>query len=119
MFPLISALAQLTRPPDPGKGEIVDGVPTIKGLEAVFENTISVVLGLAGIVFFIMLVVGGFKYITAGGEPKQVESARKTLTYAVLGIIGIAAAFLILRLIHSFTGANITEFKIFQPLPAP
>ena len=84
----------------------------ISDLEIVFSNVVNTVLGFAGIALFIMLVVGGFRYITAGEDPKNVEAAKKTLTYAIGGIIAIALAFLILRFIEDFTGATVTEFKI-------
>jgi Ca2+/H+ antiporter len=92
-----------------------NGVATLVGLETVFGNVVGVLLGLAGIALFIMLVIGGFKYITAGGDPKGVESAKKTLTYAIGGMVLIAAGFLILQFIHQFTGVDITQFRIFQP----
>lgn len=95
--------------------ENVQGVPTLRGLEGIFENLISVVLGLGGIALFIMLIIGGFKYITSGGDPKSAETAKKTLTYAIGGMLLLASAFLILQLIKEVTGVNVTEFKIFIP----
>ena len=91
-----------------------DDVAQLQDLEGVFGNVVSVVLGLAGIVLFIMLLLGGFSYITSGGDPKKVESARNTLTYAIGGMIFIALAYLILKFIEVFTGVPVTEFKIFQ-----
>ena len=41
---------------DPTTSEVVGDVPTVKGLEAVFSNVVSVVLSLAGVVLFIMLI---------------------------------------------------------------
>lgn len=90
-------------------------VAKLTDLEKVFGNVVGILLGLAGIALFITLVVGGFKYITAGGDPKGVESAQKTLTYAIGGLVLIAAGFLILRFISQFTGVDITQFRIFQP----
>jgi len=84
-------------------------------LEAVFANIVSVILGLAGIVLFIMLLMGGFKFITAGGDPKAVEGAKKTLTYAIAGMVLLAASFLILRFIQEFTGVDVVNFRVFQP----
>jgi hypothetical protein len=95
-------------------GALEKGVPTLKGLEVVFNNVVTVILGLAGVVLFIMLLLGGFSYITSGGDPKKVESARNTLTYAIGGVIFIALAYLILKFIEVFTGVPVTEFKIFQ-----
>ncbi len=89
-------------------------VAQLRDLEGVFGNVVSVVLGLAGIVLFIMIILGGFSYITSGGDPKKVESARNTLTYAIGGMIFIALAYLILKFIEVFTGVPVTEFKIFQ-----
>ena len=94
--------------------ETIDGVATFKGLEGVFANIISVALELAGIVLFILLLAGGFKYITAGSDPEKTAQAKKTLTYAIGGIVLIALAFLFLRFIQEFTGANVIEFKISQ-----
>lgn len=95
--------------------ETQNDVATLKGLEGVFENVVQIVLGLAGIVLFIMIIVGGFKYITAGGDPKGMEGAKKTLTYAIGGMVFLALGFLILRLIEQFTGVTVTQFRIFQP----
>ena len=84
----------------------------LSDLEKVFGNVVNVALGFAGIVLFFMLIIGGFKYITAGGDPKGIEGARKTLTYAIAGMVLIALSYLILRFIESFTGAPVTEFNI-------
>ncbi len=89
-------------------------VARLQDLEGIFGNVVNAVLGLAGIVLFIMLILGGFSYITSGGDPKKVESARNTLTYAIGGMIFIALAYLILKFIETFTGVPVTEFKIFQ-----
>ncbi|MFH1971554.1 MAG: pilin [Patescibacteria group bacterium] len=85
---------------------------TIKDLEVVFGNLVTVIMALAGIVLFILLISGGFRYLTAGGDPKAVEAAQKTLTYAIIGIVVVACAFLILRLIENFTGVPVTLFKV-------
>ncbi len=89
---------------------------TFSDLNIVFGNVVSTLLGLAGIILFIMLVVGGFKYITSGGDPKAVESAKKTLTSAIAGLVLTASAYLILRLIANFTGTtSILDFNVYLP----
>lgn len=86
----------------------------LNDLEPLFERVVSIILGFASIVFFVMLVIGGFKYITAGDDPKAAESAKKTITYAVGGVVLLALAYLIIRFIALFTGfEGLTEFKIF------
>jgi len=88
---------------------------TLKDLEKVFATVVRSVLALAGVVFFIMLIAGGYKYITSGGDPKKTAEAQGTLTWAVGGLVFIALAYLILRLIAAFTGVNsILNFTIQQ-----
>lgn len=79
-------------------------VATIQGFECVFRNVVSVVTVLAGLALFIMLLMGGLKYLTSGGDPKAQEQAKNTLTYAILGMVLIVAAYLILNFISTFTG---------------
>jgi len=88
--------------------------PTLQEFEVLFGNVVKVILGLAGLVFFVLLVLGGIKYITSGGDPKAVEGAKKTLTSALGGFILIVLAYLILVLISKITGVDITIFKVFQ-----
>ncbi|MBN1169051.1 hypothetical protein JXA63_04135 [Candidatus Woesebacteria bacterium] len=87
-------------------------VATLVGLEAVFANIIRVVVGLGTIVLFIMLIVGGFNYMTAGGDPQKSAAAKRTLTSAIVGITIIASAYMIIRIIEAITGANLTLFRI-------
>ncbi|WKZ25367.1 MAG: hypothetical protein QY322_03165 [bacterium] len=86
--------------------------PQLSALTGVFENVVAALLALGGIVLFLMLLSGGFKYLTSGGDPKAVEGARNTLTYAIGGLILLAGSFLILKIIETFTGANVTNFTI-------
>jgi hypothetical protein len=75
-------------------------------------NAVGAILSLAAIAVFVMLIIGGYKYLTSAGNPKAIESAEKTLTSAIIGIILVALSFLILRLIEEFTGAEVTNFMI-------
>lgn len=88
------------------------GIATIKDLECIFGNVVKSALGFAGIVLFVILLSGGFKYITSGGDPKALEGAQKTITYAIGGLIVILLSYMILVLIKAITGVNVTDFKI-------
>lgn len=102
-------LAQTTQLPSVG------GIVTIQSFEVLFSNVISIAIGLAGIAFFIMFLVGGFSYLTAGGEEAKVAGAKKTLTYAIFGLFAIILSFLILKFIANFTGVtSILNFKVTQ-----
>ncbi len=88
--------------------------PQLSELTDVFGNALTAFLGLGGILLFVMLVTGGFQFMTAGGDPKAISQAWKTLTFALIGLILVATAYLILTFVADFTGANsILEFNIF------
>ncbi len=101
--------------PGPNCNEAVGDVATIKGLEAVFENVISVALAFAGIVLFVMFLMGGFRYLTAGGDAKAVEAAKGTLTHAILGLVVLILAWIIIQFIEVLTGVNLSTFRIYRP----
>jgi hypothetical protein len=90
-------------------------VARISDLGTIFQRIVSLALGFAGIVLFILLIVGGFKFITSGGDPKALEGAKKTLTYAIGGLIIILVSYLILVLVSSITGVDVTRFNISLP----
>lgn len=90
-------------------------IATLQCLEPVFSRIISIATGLSLLAFFIMFVIAAFKYLTSGGDPKQTESARNTMTYAVIGIVVIISSFVILRFISIFTGRDILTFTIPKP----
>ena len=87
-------------------------VPTLKCLEAVYKQILNIAISLGLLALFIMLIVGGFKLLTAAGDPKAAASAKQTMTYAVMGIALMAIAFLIFRIIEFFTGVKITIFTV-------
>ena len=89
--------------------------PQISDLEVVFKNVVNVALGFAGIAFFVLLLVGGFKYMFAGGDPKAIDSAKKTLTSAVAGLLVVILAYLVLVFIKELTGVDLTKFRIVNP----
>jgi len=91
-----------------------DAPVQLSDLEVVFKNVVNVVLGFAGIAFFVLFLIGGIKYITSGGDPKATEGAQKTITYAIFGLVAIILSYLILVLIKEITGVDVTKFKVIQ-----
>ena len=90
-------------------------VPTFKCLEGVYKQILTIIISLGLLALFVMLIVGGFRYLTAGGDPKAATSAKQTMTYAVMGIALMAVALLIFRLIEFYTGVSLTIFTIPGP----
>lgn len=87
-------------------------IPTFKCLEVVFGRILNIAVGLAVLALFVMLIVGGFKFLTSGGDQKATASAQQTMTFAIAGIGLMVLAYLIFRIIEVFTGVTLTKFVI-------
>ncbi len=81
-------------------------------LEILIGNILSLITTAGAIVLFIMLLIGGFQFLTAGANPEQTQQAKKTITTALIGLILIIGVWFIFRIIESFTGVEVTVFKI-------
>lgn len=99
-------------PPVSGAFDVGPAPAGITELEQLFINIVFISVGLGFIVLFVFLAWAGFKYLTSGGEPKAVHLAHQTVTWALLGIIFLAIAWLVLQLIATFTGINVTIFNL-------
>ncbi|MEV0238039.1 pilin [Nonomuraea sp. NPDC050786] len=74
-------------------------------LNQVIDNLRNVIVGLLVALATLFLTVGGVRYILAGGDPGEVEAAKKTLRYAALGY-GIAVlAPLLVTILEGIVGA--------------
>lgn len=54
---------------------------------------------IVGIVAVIMIILGGFKYITSGGDSGNVSGAKNTILFAVVGLIIVALAQFLVRFV--------------------
>ncbi len=88
------------------------GVAQLKSLEVIFSRILNIAVALAGVVFFVMLIIGGFGYLTSGGDPEKAKKASATLTWAVAGLILLIASWFILNFLAQFTGIDLTKFEI-------
>lgn len=77
-----------------------------QGVEIIYANAIlqfmaGGLLYLAGPVAILMIAVSGLRYVTSHGNESMMEGAKKTLTYAVIGLIIIILSFAIIKAIIS------------------
>lgn len=85
------------------------GAPAcIRDIVPIIENIIGILAPAAAVALLIMLIWGGFQFITSGGDPKAAAAARSTLTYAIIGVILVLVSWLILLLVENITGVTIT-----------
>lgn len=68
-------------------------------------NLFSLIIGVIAI---IMIIYGGFRYITSGGASERVGNAKNTLIYAIVGLIIVALAQIIVHFVLNQTGQAVT-----------
>lgn len=85
---------------------IENDVPKLTCIPTVFQNLVSWALILAGVVAVFLIVISGYKFINSGGDAKQVEGARQTLTYAIIGLLIVFLSFFIINVISGVTGVE-------------
>lgn len=70
-------------------------------------NLFGFLTTLAGLMFLLYFVLGGLKWITAGGDKGKVEEAQKQMTNAAIGLIVVVAAYGIAMIIGGVLGLQI------------
>lgn len=79
---------------------------SIQCLEVLFGNVVNALLVLVGTVTVILIIYAGIKFILSGGDNKQLEGARKTLTYAFIGLAIVLFSFFVINIIGFVTGVT-------------
>lgn len=74
----------------PGSGPSVD-----TAISAAI-NLISIVVGVIAV---IMIIVGGLKYILSSGDSNNINSAKNTILYAIIGLVIVAFAQVIVKFV--------------------
>lgn len=73
---------------------------------------IGLVFIISSLIFFFILVFGGVKWITSGGDEKKVAAARASITSALVGLAIVFAAWAIMTLLGKALGFDIFNFTI-------
>lgn len=82
-----------------GDGDGIAGKGTIGELAAAI---ISILLGLSGIVAVIMIIIGGYQFMTARGNETQSTNGRKTLVNALIGLAIIIVSYAVVQAITNY-----------------
>lgn len=73
-------------------------------IDSLVRTIIDVFSWIVGVVSVIMIIYGGFRYVTSGGDSGKVSSAKNTILYAIIGLIIVALA----QVIVLFVLGNVT-----------
>lgn len=83
-----------------GEGQAED----LDGNNGVITTIINTMLFIVGLLAVIMIIYAGIRFVTAHGDEKQVESARQTIIYSVVGLIVAILAYALVNWVF-------TQFK--------
>lgn len=68
---------------------------TATTFEAIISSVIYIVISFIGVIFFVLLIYGGFIWMTAQGSDEKVGKAKKIVTNSVIGLIITLSAYAI------------------------
>jgi len=80
--------------------------------EAIIVWAVSIIVVVAGLIFFFMLIIGGLKWILSGGDKAQTEAARGQITAALVGLVIIFSAWAITTLVGRIFGFDLFNLVI-------
>jgi predicted cobalt transporter CbtA len=68
-------------------------------VDSIIKTVINIFSIVVGVVSVIMIIIGGLKYITSGGDSGNVTGAKNTILYAIIGLVVVALAQIIVRFV--------------------
>jgi hypothetical protein len=83
------------------------GIGGLNGATTLSELILGIIMYMllfAGSIAVIFVIIGGFQYVTSGGNEEQAEKGRKTLINAVIGIVIIVLAYVIINVVANLVG---------------
>lgn len=101
---ITNAVAAPVPPPEPkdvfGVKDINQNIALGKNsLQATVTGVINVALSLLGIIAVVIILIGGFKWMTAGGSEDKVAEARKLIFAGIIGLAIIMSAWAIAKFV--------------------
>lgn len=75
------------------------GTTGTSGIAGLLKLVINVFSAIVGFIAVIMIIYGGVKYITSGGDSNNISGAKNTIVYAIIGLIIVALAQLIVHFV--------------------
>lgn len=77
-----------------------DGQPTdLFGTGGVLSMITDTLLFIIGALSVIMIIIGGLRYVTSGGNPSSVTAAKNTILYAIVGLVIAFLAYAVINFV--------------------
>jgi hypothetical protein len=66
--------------------EVKNNSDPLTGTNGILMKAVNIILFAIGIAATIMIIIGGIKYVTSSGDTANVNNAKNTILYAVVGL---------------------------------
>jgi len=107
--PIFAAWDSRCKGPDIAEHAGLD-VATIRGIICILERLIKPLPGLVVLGGLIMIILGGVKIMTGGGDTKAQSAGYSQISWGIIGVLAVPFAWVLVYIIQSFTGANLSNF---------
>lgn len=88
-------------------GQAIQGpLQGINTVGDIVSKLLTFLIPLGGIAFLLVFIWGGVDIIMSQGSPEKWKTARLKITYALVGFVLLAVAFLLVKLIETIFGLN-------------
>lgn len=75
------------------------------------SNLVALAFTIIIIIALFLLLWGGIKWISSGGDKTKIEGARKTITYTIIGLILVFLSFFIVNLVTGIFGVPSVDMQ--------
>jgi peptidoglycan hydrolase-like protein with peptidoglycan-binding domain len=82
------------------------GICASTSLTDLLIKIITLLLSVAGIIAVLMLIVGGFWYITSAGNEEQAEKGKTAITNAIIGVIVVLLSYAVVTVIGALVNTG-------------
>lgn len=69
-------------------------------VKPLFSKVVDGLMTILGVISIIVLVYGGFRYVTSGGDSNKLSGAKNTILYAIVGIVIALLAYAIVNFVY-------------------
>jgi len=86
-----------------------------QGLFLLISNLFKLISVVAGLYFVFQMIMAGYLYLSAEGDAKKVLAAQTKVWQSAVGLVIIAAAFILAAIAEKFTGLKILNPILYGP----
>jgi len=96
-------------------GQAIDVSESPAMLQLLLRLLIDMIFIIAGLWFFIQIILGGYNFITSAGDKEAVQKSQRRIQQAVIGLVIIFAVFALASVIQKVFGFNLVNFTFPHP----